>query len=75
MRDADDTWRQRAEAAIRCCESGHAPAYRRGRVAAQEDAIAELWRGIRIGERRGARTALVAVALLGIAAVALRDRR
>lgn len=61
----DYEFRQRAEAAIRCCETGHRPAYRKGRLAGQDDHFDAINRAHRAGQRRGAIRALVVVAGLG----------
>lgn len=67
-RAEDYAYRLRADAAIRCCETGHRPAYRKGRIAADVDALAELRRGIGIGRREGAVRALAGVLALAVLA-------
>lgn len=62
----------KGEAAIRCCETGHAPAYRDGRLKGQEDIERASRRAHRAGQQAGAVRALIAVLGLGIAALWLR---
>lgn len=63
------------DAAVRCCETGHRPAYRRGRIAGQRDIERASARGVRIGQRQGATRALVACLGLLVAAMWLGRKR
>lgn len=70
----DYAWRIRAEAALRCCESNHQPAYRRGRVAGQRDVERDCQLAYANGMRHGVLRALIVVAALGLCALTLRGR-
>jgi hypothetical protein len=66
--------RAEAEAALRCCETGPKPAYKRGRYASLTEARRYSTLAYRNGRRQGALRALVGVGLLGLVALVLGRR-
>ena len=66
--------RQEADRAIRCDESGHRPAFRRGVLVGRQDRFDAVRRAYRTGRHHGATAALGGVVLLVAGAWAMRRR-